>query len=429
MLDNKENSRKNTRKYLGIIISINGINYFAPLSSPKKSDYDLNGEIKKSSSIILRMVKDYSSKPQLLGTIKLNNMIPIPDSEIIYYDLSKETNIKYKNLVIVTLSAVIAKPVVGIILVTNAEDKVTAYILGIVLAELVIFSGLYWSQMLRGKKFFDLSIWKYALSFNIPLIPHYLSNTILNSSDRIMIERMVGASEAGIYNLAYAISSIMIIFNNALTQTLEPWMYKKIKENKINDISGVAYPAFVFVAIVNLFLIAFAPEVVKIFAPASYYEAVEVIPPVAMSVFFMFFRVFFAVFEFYYKETKNIAIATVSGAILNVALNYICIGIWGYQAAGYTTLVCYMVYDVAHYIFMRKVCKKHLDGVKPYDLKIIVGISTGFMICGFAYLFSYQNVALRYGITVFIVLVLWIKREYVLSMVKQLLAIRKAKKK
>lgn len=100
MLDNKENNRKNTRKYLGIIITINGINYFAPLSSPKKSDYDLDGKIKKSSSIVLRMVKDYSSKPQLLGTIKLNNMIPIPNSEIIYYDLSKETNIKYKNLVI-----------------------------------------------------------------------------------------------------------------------------------------------------------------------------------------------------------------------------------------------------------------------------------------------------------------------------------------
>ncbi len=100
MLDNKENYRENTRKYLGIIISINGINYFAPLSSPKKSDYDLNGEIKKSTSIVLRMVKDYNNKPQLLDTIKLNNMIPIPDSEIIQYNFNIEPNNKYKNLII-----------------------------------------------------------------------------------------------------------------------------------------------------------------------------------------------------------------------------------------------------------------------------------------------------------------------------------------
>ncbi len=100
MLDNKENVRKHSRKYLGIIITINNINYFAPLSSPKKSDYDEFGGIRKSSSIVLRMVKDYSRKPQLLDTIKLNNMIPVPNSEITLYDLNNELDIKYKNLII-----------------------------------------------------------------------------------------------------------------------------------------------------------------------------------------------------------------------------------------------------------------------------------------------------------------------------------------
>ena len=49
MLDNKEERRKHGRKYLGIIISINSINYFAPLSSPKQSDFDKYGNIRKSS--------------------------------------------------------------------------------------------------------------------------------------------------------------------------------------------------------------------------------------------------------------------------------------------------------------------------------------------------------------------------------------------
>ncbi len=100
MLDNKAKKRNHGRKYIGIIISINNINYFAPLSSPKKSDYDNLGNIRKSSSIILKMVKNYSKKPQLLGTIKLNNMIPVPDSEIILYDLNNEKDKKYKNLII-----------------------------------------------------------------------------------------------------------------------------------------------------------------------------------------------------------------------------------------------------------------------------------------------------------------------------------------
>lgn len=98
MLENKEESRKHTRKYIGVLIEINGYKYFAPLSSPKKSDYQ-NGKIRDSSSIVLRMVKNYSTSPVLLGTIKINNMIPVPDTEIILYDYVAEKDIRYRKLI------------------------------------------------------------------------------------------------------------------------------------------------------------------------------------------------------------------------------------------------------------------------------------------------------------------------------------------
>ena len=37
--DNKEEIRVRTRKYLGIVLTINNCNYYIPMSSPKKSDY------------------------------------------------------------------------------------------------------------------------------------------------------------------------------------------------------------------------------------------------------------------------------------------------------------------------------------------------------------------------------------------------------
>jgi protein AbiQ len=36
---NKEGMRAHTRKYLGVVYTINGYNYYIPLSSPKDSDY------------------------------------------------------------------------------------------------------------------------------------------------------------------------------------------------------------------------------------------------------------------------------------------------------------------------------------------------------------------------------------------------------
>lgn len=100
ILDNKMNSRKHGRKYLGVIMNINNQDYFAPLSSPKKSDYNTDGSIKNSTIIVLRMITKKNSKEHLLGTIKLNNMIPVPSTEIINYNLNLEKDKKYKNLVI-----------------------------------------------------------------------------------------------------------------------------------------------------------------------------------------------------------------------------------------------------------------------------------------------------------------------------------------
>jgi len=100
ILDNKLNQRKHSRKYLGIVLKINNYNYFAPLSSPKESDFKDNGDIKKSNLIIIRMVKSTKFCNELLGTIKLNNMLPVPSNQIIDYSLEKELDENYKNLII-----------------------------------------------------------------------------------------------------------------------------------------------------------------------------------------------------------------------------------------------------------------------------------------------------------------------------------------
>ena len=247
-----------------------------------------------------------------------------------FWATEQRVDYKYQALVIITIIVAIAKPGLGIWLVLHSEDKVTARILGLVLVELIAYSVLFFKQLISGKQFYSKYFWGYALKFNLPLIPHYLSMTVLNSADRIMIGNMVGSGEAGIYNLAYSVSQIMTIFNAALQQTIEPWLYKKIKENKTVGIQAIMIPTLILVAIVNIGLIALAPEVIAIFAPSSYYDAIWIIPPIAMSVYFMFMYSFFAVFEFYYEKTNYIMFATSFGAIVNIILNYIFISLFGY---------------------------------------------------------------------------------------------------
>lgn len=334
---------------------------------------------------------------------------------------------RYQRLVIATLVISIAKPVVGVVCIRHATDKVTARILGLALVELVGYVGFFIVQMKRGKQFYSRKYWKHALMFNLPLVPHYLSQTVLNSADRIMIKSMVGPSEAGIYSLAYSISQIMLLFNTALSHTLSPWIYQKIKDNRAEDISRVAYLAMGLIAVVNLALIAVAPEVVRAFAPPSYHEAIWVIPPVAMSVLFIFCYDLFAKFEFYHEKTRLIMSASVIGALLNVILNYIFIKRYGYCAAAYTTLVCYIVYVMAHYLFMRRICNRYMNGVVVYKPSVLLTVFAVFLAAGFALMMTYNYPVFRYSIIAIMLLVMILWRKRIVRTFRHIMSLRKAR--
>ena len=332
---------------------------------------------------------------------------------------------KYKKLVIISLVVSVCSPLLSIIFMTIFKDKVFARILGMVFVSIIAYTWMYIQQIKNGKCFFSKKYWIHALTFSIPLLPHYLSQTILNSSDRIMIEKMVNSETAGIYSLAYSISMIMILFNNALSQTISPWIYKKIKNNKIKDISKIAYSTLVIIAGVNLLLMLVAPEVIAFFAPKTYHDAIWIIPPVAMSVYFMYEYDLFAKFAFYFEKTKSIALVTMIGAILNIVLNYVFIKMFGYIAAGYTTLICYILYAMLHFILMRKVCREKCNDNQPYDIKIVLLISVSFIVLGFCILLLYNNIFLRYSIIIIIIIVSILKRNYILKKIKSILNIKK----
>ena len=99
---NKEISRHNTRKYLGVVVEIGTYKYYVPLSSPKDKDYFTeNGvkHIKKDAFLIFRIISQKKGKKELRGTIRFANMIPVPDGELELYDANGETDVNYKNLV------------------------------------------------------------------------------------------------------------------------------------------------------------------------------------------------------------------------------------------------------------------------------------------------------------------------------------------
>lgn len=320
-----------------------------------------------------------------------------------YWAAYERYDYKYRKLVLVTVIMAIGSPLLGVIAVINTEYKAEARVLSYVFVQVCIGLIFYIFNAWKGKKFFHKEYWKFALMFNIPLIPHYLSSTILNQADRLMISNMIGKSEAAIYSVAYNVGTMMTIIITAINNSFTPYMYKSIKSKNFEQIRKNSKIVILIVGLACIVAMALGPEIIAIFASKEYYQAIWVIPPVACAVYFKFLYPLFSNVEFYYEKTTFVMVASCIGAVANIILNYFFIPIYGYYAAGYTTLFCYILYSFGHYGFQCKVLRKADIRQQLFDIKYILLFSGFVTVSMVLMLFLYKTRFIRY-VTVAIIL-------------------------
>lgn len=335
-----------------------------------------------------------------------------------YWSGHQRFNYKYRMLIFVTLLISILEPLLNIVAIKASQYKAPAKILSSVFVQGIIGIVFLVYILYKGKTFYDKIYWSHILRFAIPLIPHYLASTVLASSDRIIIDKLCGSSYVGIYSIGYTISLALTIINTSINNSFIPWTFKKMKSKEYNQISPASNIILIVIGVISVCLIILTPELVRIIAPVEYYDAIWVIPPVAMSVLFMFMYNLFGNIEFYFEANKFITISSVLVAILNIAMNYLFIPIFGYIAAAYTTLVSYILFSIFHYLFMKRLVKLKIGQVKIYNIKFIFTLALIFISFSAIVMCFYNYPVVRYLLILAIMLVAVWKRKLVLSTIK-----------
>lgn len=323
---------------------------------------------------------------------------------------------KYKALTIITIAMSIVSMVLGIIAVvlTPSDSDAVAKVFATEGVNVVIGAFFYIFIAYKSRFRCKLSYCKYALKFNIPLIPHYMSMYVLASSDRIMITKMVSSSATAIYSVAYTIASVINIVWQSIEASLSPWIYEKLSINEKQPIKKLTKQIMLLFAVMCIVCTLFAPEIMAVLAPASYSEGIYVIPSVAAGVFFTALYSLYMRVELYYKETGFATIATTVAAILNIVLNFIFIKIFGFVAAGYTTMTCYAMLALFHYINVKK--RKYDD---VFDNKTFFIISFSVIIISMFISVLYSWNVVRYIVILLILIALIIKKDNIIKIIKR----------
>ena len=326
----------------------------------------------------------------------------------------------YKIPCLIMVIIAVMNIVLPLAFVLLARRKGEAYILATILVNAVVGLVFWIYNWRKSHRVIVPAIWKQALLFNLPLLPHFLSLTVLNQSDKIMIESLCEPGQAAIYSVAHTVAAIIQLLMTAVNYSLVPWTYQNLKIRRCREIANRSNAILLAVAVALGVIILFAPEIMLIMAPLEYREAVYIIPAMSVGIYFNYLYQFYGRLEMYHRKNRYMMIGSVGCALANIALNAVFIRKYGYMAAAYTTLFCQMALCVMHGVLAQRIVRKERYEVSPFANKQILAISLSLLAVNFVMPRVYASAPVRWALIIGIMLAVLFNRKHIMRFVNKL---------
>lgn len=193
-------------------------------------------------------------------------------------------------------------------------------------------------------KFYDKKVAKELFKIGLPLLPTFLIYWIFKSMDRIMINKMLGASELGIYSVGSRVASISQLILSAFSGG---WAYFKYSTMRDDDQVEMNSKVFEYLGIISFlaFIVAqpFIIPVFNLFFKGNYQRGAIVFSYLFLSPLILMLFQIIGSQMLVVKKTYLTTIALTSGAFSNIILNFILIKNYGIKGAALSTLLSYIL--------------------------------------------------------------------------------------
>lgn len=257
-------------------------------------------------------------------------------------------------------------------------------------------------------RLFDLELLKQMLVIAIPLFPNFLIYWIFNSCDKIMITNMIGIGAAGIYSVGSKLGHASQLIYTAFSGGWQYFAFSTMKEdNQVKSNSLVFEYLGIISFVTGIFMAAWSYLIFKILFVGEYVDGYIVAPYLFLAPLLqMLFQVACNQFIVIKKTWPNMVIL-LSGAVINVIINFALIPVIGIEGAAIATLLGYAISDV--------ICVLVLSKMKLFEItpRFILAtlITTGYIVIW--RLFFKQNIVIAtlLAICVTVVIILLYKED------------------
>jgi len=216
------------------------------------------------------------------------------------------------------------------------------------------------------------------LAYSWPLLVGGMAGSLNEVLDKILLRRLIGGAEGlatvGLYGAGYKVGVLMSLFIQMYRFAAEPFFFEKAGNKDAKDTYAITMKYFVITALILYLIINLYIEAVQVIIGPMFRESLKVVPIISMA--YLLLGIFINQSIWYKVDDKTIygAWITIVGAVVTVIVNVIFVPQYGYIAAAWAHVACYLsMVAVSYFVGMKFYPIKY--ETKKITLYIIIAIA------------------------------------------------------
>ncbi len=213
--------------------------------------------------------------------------------------------------------------------------------------------------MLKIRPSFDRKLLGKMLAYSWPLLIGGMAGSLNEVLDKILLRRIIGGAEGlatvGLYGAGFKVGVLMSLFIQMYRFAAEPFFFEKAGTSDAKETYAVTMKYFVITALILFLGINLYIEALQIIIGPVFRESLIVVPIVSMG--YLLLGIFINQSIWYKVDDKTIygAWITIIGAAVTIIVNLVFVPVYGYIAAAWAHVACYLSMVLVSYFVGRKI--------------------------------------------------------------------------
>jgi len=213
--------------------------------------------------------------------------------------------------------------------------------------------------ILKIRPVFDRKLFVKMLAYSWPLLIGGMAGSLNEVLDKILLRRLIGGNEGlaivGLYGAGFKVGVLMSLFIQMYRFAAEPFFFEKAGTSNAKETYAVTMKYFVIAGLILFLVINLYIEALQIIIGPVFRESLTVVPIISMG--YLLLGIFINQSIWYKVDDKTIygAWITIVGAVVTVTVNLVFVPAYGYIAAAWAHVACYLSMVLVSYFVGQKI--------------------------------------------------------------------------